>query len=151
MRKQIRDIVSQFKTDREELIPLLQKVQEKKGYLEEEAVSEIARYLGISENEIFGVASFYAQFRFTRPGEHTINVCLGTACHVRGGGGLFEAIERKLNVQRGDTTKDGKFSLEGIACFGCCALAPVMVVDKNVYGRMNFTKMKKILNEYKKT
>jgi NADH-quinone oxidoreductase subunit E len=134
--------------ERKRLIPLLQKEQAKHSYLSEEAISEIAYNTGISKNEIYGVASFYAQFRFTPPGEHIIKVCLGTACHVRGGGSLLESLERELDVHPGGTTKDGKFSLERVACFGCCALAPVIVIDNNVYSRLNTTKIKKILAEY---
>ena len=120
-------------------------MQQELGYLSEEAVSEIARFLNISENEVFGVASFYAQFRFTRPGEPSIKVCLGTACHVRGGERIMEAMERELGISSGGTTGDYKFSLERVACFGSCALAPVMVIDNKVYGRMTPGKAKEIL------
>jgi len=123
-------------------------VQEELGYLPEETVSEIAYFLGVSESEVYGVASFYAQFRFTRQGDHTIKVCQGTACHVQGGPRILEAVERDLSIQSGETTEDYKFSLERVACFGSCALAPVMVVDKTVYGRMTTAKARKILAEY---
>jgi len=103
----------------------------------------------MSESEIFGVASFYAQFYFTRRGQHTIKVCLGTACHVRGGERILDEVKRELNVESGGTTEDYKFSLERVACFGSCALAPVMVIDKNVYGRMTIAKAKDILAEYR--
>ena len=120
-------------------------MQQELGYLSEEAISEIARFLNLSENEVFGVASFYAQFRFTRPGEHSIKVCLGTACHVRGGERIMEAMERELGISAGETTGDYKFSLERVACFGSCALAPVMVIDNKVSGRMTPGKAKEIL------
>lgn len=120
-------------------------MQQELGYLSEEAVSEIATFLNLSENEVFGVASFYAQFRFTRPGEHTIKICLGTACHVRGGGRIKEAMEQELGISAGGTTSDYKFGLERVACFGSCALAPVMVIDNKVYGRMTAAKAKEIL------
>ena len=129
------------------MIPALQKIQEKQGYLSKKAISDVARKMNISENGIYGVASFYAQFRFTQPGRHIIKVCLGTACHVRGGENLLETVERELNVHQGETTKDGQYSLERVACFGCCALAPVMVINNKVYGRMNNTKVRKILVE----
>jgi NADH-quinone oxidoreductase subunit E len=131
------------------LISILQKKQAKHGFLSEEIISETTHDTGISESEVYGVASFYAQFRFNPPGEHIIKVCLGTACHVRGGESLLESLERELDVYPGGTTKDGKFSLERVACFGCCALAPVIVIDNNVYGRMNSSKIKKILAEYR--
>ena len=129
------------------MIPALQKIQEKQGYLSKKAISDVARRMNLSENDVYGVASFYAQFRFTRPGKQIIKVCLGTACHVRGGENLLETVERELNVHQGETTKDGQYSLERVACFGCCALAPVMVINNKVYGRMNNTKVRKILVE----
>lgn len=126
----------------------MQKVQGELGYLPKEAVSEIARFLGTSESEIFGVASFYAQFRFTRSGEYTVKVCLGTSCYVRGGARIMETVQRKLGIKPGETTEDYKFSLERVACFGCCALSPVMVVDKTVYSRMTPTEAKQVLSSY---
>jgi NADH-quinone oxidoreductase subunit E len=143
-----RRISPSFREKEEKLIPLLQKFQATHGYLSNGAIEEVACHTQISKNKIYGVASFYSQFRFTPPGEHIIKVCLGTACHVRGGESLLEIIKRKLSISPGETTKDGKFSLERVACLGCCALAPVMVIDNNVYGRMDSIKVKKILTEY---
>jgi NADH-quinone oxidoreductase subunit E len=147
--QQLDDILDSYKGKQGPLIPVLQKVQERLGYLSEEAVNKVAKALKVSESEIFGVASFYAQFRFTRPGEHRIKVCLGTACHVRGGGLIMEAIERELGVEAGGTTPDYKFTLERVACFGSCALAPVIVTGKKVHGKMTPAKAKDILNEYR--
>ena len=104
--------------------------------------------MALSESEVYGVASFYAQFRFRRQGEHTIKICQGTACHVQGGRRILEAVERELGIKPGGTTDDYKFGLERVACFGSCALAPVMVVDKTVYGRVTTVKAKKILAGY---
>jgi NADH-quinone oxidoreductase subunit E len=134
-------IFAEFKGERGALIPILQKVQEKFGYLPEEAISEIAKFSGISESEVFGVASFYAQFYFTRRGRYTVKVCLGTACHVRGGERIMAEVRRELGVEPGNTTDDYKFSLERVACFGCCALAPVMTVDKTVHTKMTRSKV----------
>jgi NADH:ubiquinone oxidoreductase subunit E len=125
-------------------------VQEELGYLPEEAIKEIANFLGLSENEVYGIASFYSQFRFERQGEHIIRVCQGTACHVRGGRRILETVENELGIQSGETTDDYKFSLERVACFGSCALAPVMVVDKTVYGRMTTAKARQILAPFLK-
>ena len=111
-------------------------------------MAEISSYLGISENDIYSVASFYAQFRFQRPGDHTIKVCLGTACHVRGGERIADSVERELGIKPGETTEDFKFSMERVACFGCCALAPVLVVDEDVYSRVTPVKVKEILDKY---
>jgi len=149
MRERLLPILESYRGQRENLIPVLQKIQEELGYLPEEAVSEIAYFLRLSESEVYGVASFYAQFRFERQGEHTVKVCQGTACHVRGGRRILEAVEREISIPPGKTTtKDYKFSLERVACFGSCALAPVMVVDKTVYGRMTPDKARQILSEY---
>jgi len=148
MHERLSSILAPYRGQRGALIPVLQKVQEELGYLPEEAISEIAHFLGVSESEVYGVASFYAQFRFIRQGEHTIKVCQGTACHVRGGRRILETVERELSLQPGETTEDYKFSLERVACFGSCALGPVMVVDKTVYGRMITAKARKTLAEH---
>jgi NADH-quinone oxidoreductase subunit E len=136
------------KGDRGFLIPILQEVQDSYGYVSPDAVNEIGDFTGVSPGEIFGVASFYAAFRFTKPGKHTIKVCRGTACHVRGSSRILEMMERELKVKASETTTDGLFSLERIACFGCCALAPVVVVDKDVHGRMSSTKARRLLSKY---
>lgn len=143
------EILAPYKGKRGILIPILQKVQGELGYLPEEAVSEIAGFLGISKSEIFGVASFYAQFRFTRAGEHIARVCLGTSCYVRGGARIMETVQRKLGIKPGETTEDYKFSLERVACFGCCALSPIIVVDDMVYSRMTPEKAKQVISSYK--
>lgn len=131
------------------MIPALQAVQGKFGYLPEEAFEEIGRVAGMSANSVYGVASFYSQFRFVKQGEHVIKICLGTACHVCGAGDIVESLEQELGIADGQTTTDGKFSLESVRCFGSCALAPVMVVDDSVYGSMTPTKAKEILNKYR--
>ncbi|MDA8305602.1 MAG: NADH-quinone oxidoreductase subunit NuoE [Deltaproteobacteria bacterium] len=117
---------------RKNLIPILQEIQHKLGYLSEAAMEAVAEHLSISHSEVYGVASFYNQFRFHPPGKHQIKVCLGTACHVAGGGIILENFERKLGVKAGETTADREFSVERVACVGCCALAPVAVVDEAV-------------------
>jgi NADH-quinone oxidoreductase subunit E len=150
MPNQIEHILIRYpQGDRGFLIPVLQEVQETYGYISPEAVDEIGNFTKVSSGEIFGVASFYSQFHFTKPGEHTIKVCLGTACHVRGSGRLLELLEYQLKIKTGETTPDEKFSLEHVACFGCCALAPVVVMDKEVHGRMSSTKAQKLLKKYR--
>ena len=148
MQAKLTEIVTENSGEKGSLIPVLQKVQEQLGYLSEEAIAEIAKVTGISASEIFGVASFYAQFYFTPRGNHTVKVCMGTACHVRGGESILEEVKRKLNVEAGETTADCNFSLERVACFGCCALAPVMTVDKTVYPEMTRTKVTEILHRF---
>ncbi len=130
------------------LIPILQEVHGSHGFLSSHAVDAIATFTGVPPGEIFGVASFYAQFRFTRPGKHTLKVCLGTACHVRGGDRLLDFLERRLKIKPGGTTPDGLFSLERVACFGCCALAPVVVLGDTVHARMNAAKVQRLQKKY---
>ncbi len=132
----------------ENLIPILQEVQREFGFISPESIKEISRYLRISENQIFGVSSFYAQFRFTKPGLHSIKVCLGTACHVRGGGTLLETLERGLEIKCGETTPDGKYDLDRVACLGCCALSPVVQIDKDIHSRVTVSKLTQLRNSY---
>ncbi len=148
MHEELSQLLASYRGKRGATISALQRVQEKLGYLPEAAISEIARLLGLSENEVYGVATFYAQFRFVRQGEHVVRVCSGTACHVRGSPHIVEAMEEELGINCGGTTKDHNFSLERIACFGACALAPVMVVDKTIYGKMTTTTARQILVKY---
>ena len=148
MARTLEEVLGTFAQDRDSLIPILQAVQGEFGYLSEEAMEGIADYLCLSQSTIYGVATFYTQFRFSRPGDHNVRVCLGTACHVRGGSRIMDEVSRHLHVKAGETTPDYKFSLERVACFGSCALSPVVVVDKKVYGRMNPKKVKNILKEY---
>jgi len=148
MRERILPILQKYAHRRESLIPALQETQGILGYLPEEAIEIISEYLGISRSDIYGVASFYAQFRFHRQGEHSVKVCQGTACHVRGGKRIMGEVTSQLRVGPGETTPDYRYSLERVACFGACALAPVMVVDKTVYGRMTTPQVKKVLSQY---
>lgn len=150
MHERLLPVLAPYRGQRGALIPVLQKVQEEIGYLPEEAISEIAKFLGLSQNEIYGVATFYAQFRFERQGEHTVKVCQGSACYVQGGRRILDTVEQELGIQPGGTTEDYKFSLERVACFGSCALAPVMVVDKTVYGRMTTAKARQQLAEHQR-
>lgn len=132
----------------DELIPILQDVQREYGYISPESVKRISRYLKVSENQIYGVSSFYAQFRFTEPGRHGVKVCLGTACHVRGGATLLEMLERGLGISCGQTTEDKRYDLERVACLGCCALSPVVQIDRDIYSRMTVNRLTELLKEY---
>ena len=139
------EILSRHSDKRDELIPLLQEAQEKFGYLHAEAMQQIAGFLHISDSTVFSVATFYALFKFVPTGKIMVKVCRGTACHVRGAPRILNEVQKKLNIKPGETTADLEYSLEGIACFGSCALAPVMVVSNTVYGRMTPTKVDEIL------
>lgn len=142
-------ILAEYGRDRENLIPLLQEVQERFHYLSAESVQAVADHLALSANDVYGVATFYAQFRFVPPGRHHIKVCEGTACHVRGSDRILESISRVTGITPGQTSADGQFSLERVACFGSCALAPVVVVDDKVYGRMTAPKTTKLIEDKK--
>jgi len=144
----IQDILERHPAKRGSLIPVLQDVQEDFGYLSEEAIEELARLMGISANEIYGVATFYTQFRFSPPGRHTIQSCQGTACHVRGGRMILNELEQRLGITAGQTTADGQFDLERVACLGCCALAPVVAVDGKVHAQMTAKKIPSVLSQY---
>ncbi|MFP4501855.1 MAG: NADH-quinone oxidoreductase subunit NuoE [Candidatus Hydrogenedentota bacterium] len=142
-------IVARYPANRGSLIPILQDIQAAQGYLSETAVTELEGLLDISANEIFGVATFYTQFRFVPPAKHTIQVCQGTACHVRGGKAVLDEFERRLNIVAGESTEDGQFALERVACLGCCALAPVVAVDGTVHAEVSPKRVPKILAQYK--
>jgi len=140
-------IMRDFKGEPADLIPVLQRAQEAEGYLSAGAIRRIARWLKISENEIYGVSTFYAQFRFSPPGRHHIKACLGTACHVQGGEQMLGVLERRLEIRPGETTADGEYDLERVACLGCCALAPVVTIDDKTYSQMSVLKLQRLLDD----
>ena len=139
------DIFSRFEGDKDELIPVLQTVQDEFGYLPNDAMAKIAKFTGASESNVFGVATFYAQFRLTPTGKNRITVCRGTACHVRGAPQILEEVERHLGIKEGESTPDMEYSLETVACIGCCALAPVITINDEVYGKLSLKDVAKIL------
>ncbi len=145
MAEAVAAIVSAFERRRANLIPILQKIQQAQAYLSPQAMRMVAEYLQLSPSEVLGVATFYNQFRFHPPGKHQIKVCLGTACHVVGGDIILENFERKLGIKEGETTADREFSIERVACVGCCALAPVTIVDDVVQAHMAPSKVEGLL------
>ena len=149
IKKQLDSVLSDYEGDLSELIPILQSAQERFGYLPEEVMAGIARFLKLAPSVVYGVGTFYAQFKLNPTGRRSIKVCRGTACHVRGADRILQEIERKLGIKPGETTEDLEYSLETIACFGSCALAPVMVVDKTVYGRMTPPRVAETLTDSK--
>ena len=130
------------------LIPVLQEVQAVYGYLPEDALKRVGQTLHVPMSRIYGVVTFYAQFYLTPRGQHTIKCCQGTACHVRGGKGVLEALERELKVAPGQTTGDLKFSLETVACVGTCFLAPVMMIGEDYYGKLTPNTAVKAVRKY---
>jgi NADH-quinone oxidoreductase subunit E len=145
--KGFEELLQRWKSQKGNVIPLLQKTQELKGYLEKADMEAIAEVTGKSPAEIYGVATFYAQFRFQPPGRHTLKVCHGTACHVSGAEALDLALKTELGVEPGQTTDDGEFSVERVACLGCCSLAPVVMLDQEVHGRLTGDKLKKVIRK----
>jgi NADH-quinone oxidoreductase subunit E len=130
------------------LIPILQGIQNKLKYIPKEAISIIARELSMYESDIYGVITFYTQFRLNPVGEHIIKICKGTACHVGGAETVGEAVSEILKINKNETSAGNKFTLEYVACLGCCSLAPVMMIDNKVYAHLTKDKIKKILEEY---
>ena len=135
---------------RDTLIPLLQEIQEQQGFLSREAVVEVGKHLRLPTSKIYGVATFYNQFRFNPQGRYHIQVCRGTACHVKGSAAVLDALKRELKIDSGETTRDGQFSLEVVACIGACGLAPVINVDGNFHANLTSQAVPKIIETYKK-
>lgn len=136
MEERLNTVLSSFEGSRSELIAILQQVQAEFGYLSEQAMLEIARHTGAPESRVYAVASFYAQFRFTPMGKNHIMACRGTACHVLGAPRILDEIKRQLGIGEGETTPDLEYTLETVACIGCCALAPCIMINKKVEAKM---------------
>ena len=149
MEERLSAILSSYERRGDQLIPILQQVQEEFGYLREEAMLGIARTIGVPESRVYAVASFYAQFRFTQMGRNHVMVCRGTACHVRGAQRILEETERQLGIEEGETTEDLEYTLETVACIGCCGLAPTIVINDTTYGRLAPKDIAKIFAERK--
>ncbi|MCK4375985.1 MAG: NADH-quinone oxidoreductase subunit NuoE [Candidatus Brocadiae bacterium] len=147
MQGRLEGVLDRHSAERSSLIPILQDIQDALGYIPAQAMTQTASYLGIPDSAVYGVVTFYAQFYLTRQGKHRIKVCQGTACHVRGGRRIMRAVEKRLGIGPGETTEDYQFSLERVACFGSCALAPVMVVDGKVHARMTPQEADKLLED----
>jgi len=145
-----RQILNRSGRKRGNLIPILQKVQGRLGYLPQEAMLEIAKFLDIPAMDVYSVVTFYNQFRLNPPGRHSIRVCLGTACHMKGGYITLDAWKRRLGIDRGETTPDREFDLDTVACVGCCVMAPVTAVDSKPQGRVEPTKVDGILLSFER-
>ncbi|MBO4972068.1 MAG: NAD(P)H-dependent oxidoreductase subunit E [Clostridia bacterium] len=141
-------VIESYKGVQGSMMPILQEAQEIYGYLPVEVQKIIAKETGVSEEEVYGIVSFYSQFKLNPDGEVAIAVCLGTACYVKGAGDLIDAITEKLNLPAGSTTPDGKCSLEATRCIGACGLAPVLTVNGDVYGRLTKADIPGILAKY---
>lgn len=147
--KQLDEIIAQWKNEQGGLIPIMQGAQRIIGCLDEEVQKYIAEALNIPVSKIYGVATFYSFFTLEPKGKYTINMCLGTACYVRGAQGVFDELCKELNVEGGHTTADGLFTLDGMRCIGCCGLAPAMMVNDDVYGKMTPEKVHGVIEHYR--
>jgi NADH-quinone oxidoreductase subunit E len=143
-------LIKQYGKKKGILIPLLQRIQDIYGYVPEESIDLISEELSIFPVEIYGILTFYSQFYLAPRGKHMIRVCQGTACHVMGGGEILDYLSDKLGIGEGQTTRDGMFSLERVACLGFCGMAPVAVIDNDFYGRCTIQKVNKILDKHRK-
>ncbi|OFX56792.1 MAG: NADH dehydrogenase [Bacteroidetes bacterium GWA2_30_7] len=147
MSEQYNNIFNKFKGNSDELIPLLQNVQEEFGYLSEESMATIAKFLKIPKSKVYGVATFYAQFRFKPKGKNHIMLCRGTACHVKGAPRILEEVENNIGIKEGETSADLEFSIESVACIGACSLAPCITINEKVHTNLT---PQKIENLFKK-
>ena len=136
--------------DASQVIPLLQVVQEKTGYVPEDAIGEISEITGAAPSDVYSVITFYKQFRLRPPGTFVIKLCDGTACHVMGSVTLLNVLADELKLETGDTTTDGLFTISPVACLGCCSLAPVMMVNHETYGRLTPQALRRIIRKYRK-
>jgi len=146
-KEKLNEILSHCTGRRDELIPILQEAQERFGYLPEEMMQGVARFLRLSVGTVYGVATFYAQFKFSPTGRRMVRVCRGTACHVRGGARILRQVEKQLAIKPGETTSDFEYTLETVACIGACALAPTMTIDKETHGQMTTRKVAEVFGE----
>ena len=145
IKKQLDGILTPDKQEKRRLIAILQEVQQKLGYLPREAMLRIAGFLDIPSSTVYSVATFYNQFRFVPPGKYQVSVCMGTACHMAGGKLVLEAMARELDIEVGGVTEDREYSLDRVACIGCCALAPVVTINESIYARMTPPKVEEVL------
>jgi NADH-quinone oxidoreductase subunit E len=146
--KKIASILDKYDRDMGQLVPILQDVQAEENYLPKEALVQVGQGLGISLTQVYSVATFFKAFSMKPRGRHLINVCMGTACHVRGAERVLEKIERDIDIDAGDSTDDGRFSLETVNCVGACALGPIVVIDGDYAGQMRSDKVEKLTKKY---
>jgi len=150
VKEKLDELLSHYSGKREELIPILQEAQEQFRYLPLEVMREIAKFLRMPDSAVFGVSTFYSQFKLVPSGKRIVRVCRGTACHVRGGARILREVERRLGIKQGETTDDWEYTLETVACIGACALAPTMTLDKETHGQMTTKKVAEVLGDRSK-
>ena len=145
---EVNKIVKRYSCEKSALIVILQEIENLYGYLPAWALQHVSKRLDIPMIQVYGVASFYKAFHLTPRGKHLIRVCLGTACHVRGGQRVIEELKRKLKIEIGETTKDLNFTLERVNCLGCCALGPIVMIDDDYHGHMSSAKVGSLIKQF---
>lgn len=148
--KEMQELLKNYSQDKSNLIQILNEVQEKYGYIPKQSQIEISNYLNIPMAEIYGVITFYSRFTLEPKGKYNISVCLGTACFVKGSQALLDRLKERLKIEEGQTTPDGKFSIDATRCVGACGLAPVFTINNEVYGKATVKKLDEVLDEYMK-
>lgn len=144
MENDLKAILSTCEGSRSEIISIFQKIQSFFGYIPEKAILEVSKFTGVPESEVYGVATFYAQFRFTPMGKKHIMVCEGTACHIKGADQIMDGFKRYLNINEGEITQDQEYSLESVGCLGCCALAPCAMIDQDIKSNLTLKDVKRL-------
>ena len=146
IKEEVQEIMANYKVEKDNLIPILNEVQEKYGYIPKQAQMEISNYLNIPMAEVYGVVTFYSRFTLEPKGKYNISVCLGTACYVKGSQKILDRLKEKLQIEEGKTTPDGKFSIDTTRCVGACGIAPVFTVNDEVYGKATVKKLDEVLD-----
>ena len=149
MKDKVTAIIRKYNSDRSQLVSILQDIQSEINYLPHAALDKVSKKMSIPESQVYAMATFFRAFSLKERGKHIVNVCLGTACHVRGGELILDSLERQLNVKAGGTTKDQKFTLESVNCMGCCATGPVVKIGDEYFGHMTNDKVEPMLNKYR--
>ena len=150
IREEVKEIMSPYKQEKDNLIQILNEIQEKYGYIPKVAQMEVSKYLNIPMAEIYGVITFYSRFSLEPKGKYRISVCLGTACFVKGSQSILDRLKERLHLEEGQTSEDGKFSIDTTRCVGACGIAPVFTINEEVYGHATVKKLDEVLNELEK-
>ena len=150
IKKEVKDIIAPYKKEKDNLIPILNEIQEKYGYIPQIAQLEISEYLDIPMAEIYGVITFYSRFTLKPKGKYSISVCLGTACFVKGSQAILDRLKERLKLEEGETSSDGRYSIDTTRCVGACGIAPVFTVNNEVYGHATVKKLNEVIDELEK-
>ncbi len=149
MKDQINAIIKKYDSDKSQLVSILQDIQSVYNYLPRSALDKVSKKMNVPRSQVYALSTFFRAFSLKERGKHIVHVCLGTACHVRGGELILDSLERQLDIKNGETTKDKNFTLESVNCMGCCATGPVVKIDEEYFGHMTNDKVEPMLNKYR--